>query len=115
MALIVQSSLWLKVEYLSSTCSEVLQSLKGSFRTQTMPITRSEQLVGTREFPMGLIHASSKLRFLILNLRSWPSQDDGLAALQGFHQLFRSFYGHQEDSDLVPAPPDGRLGTRQFE
>ncbi len=63
MALIVQSSLWLKVEYLSSTCSEVLQTFKGSFRAQTMPITRSKQLVGAQEFPMGVMDASSKSRF----------------------------------------------------
>ncbi len=63
MALIVQSCLRLKVEYLSSTCSEVLQTFKGSCRAQTMPITRSKQLVGAQEFPMDVIHASSKSRF----------------------------------------------------
>ncbi len=45
MALIVQSSLWLKVEYLSLTCSEVFADFRSSFRAQTMPITRSKQLV----------------------------------------------------------------------
>ncbi len=63
MALRVESSLWLQVEYLSSTCSEVLQTFKGSCDAQTMPITRSKQLVGTQEFPMDVIHASSKSRF----------------------------------------------------
>ncbi len=94
MALIVQSSLWLKVNYLSATCCEVLQTFKCSFRAQTMPITRSKQLVGTQEFPMGLIHAQSKSGFKVLNLRSWQSQDDGLAALQRLHHLFRFCYGH---------------------
>ncbi len=39
-----------------------LQTFKGSFRAQTMPIKRSKPLVGTQEFPMGVIHASSKSR-----------------------------------------------------
>ncbi len=60
MALIVRSSLWLKVVYLSSTCSEVLQTFNGSFRAKTIPITRSKQLVVAQEFPMGVIHASLK-------------------------------------------------------
>ncbi len=54
MALKVRSSLWLKVEYLSSTCSEVFADFKGSFRAQTMPITRSKQSVGAQRFPLGL-------------------------------------------------------------
>ncbi len=43
---------------------------------------------------MGVNHASSTSLFSVLNLRSWQSQDDGLAALQRLHQLFRSCYGH---------------------
>ncbi len=43
---------------------------------------------------MGVIHASLKSRFEVLNLRSWQSQDDGLAQLQRLRQLFRSCYGH---------------------
>ncbi len=63
MALIVQSCLWFEVEYPSSTCTEVLQTFKGSCRAQTMPITISKQLVGAQEFTTGVIHASSKSRF----------------------------------------------------
>ncbi len=94
MTLIAQTSLWLKVEYLSSTRSEDLQTFKGSFRAQTMPITLSQRLVGAQEFPMGVIHASSKSQFYVLNLRFWQSQDDGVAALRRLHQLFRSCYVH---------------------
>ncbi len=46
-----------------------LQTFKGSFRAQTMPKTRSKQLVGAQEFPMGVIHASSKSRFLHTNTK----------------------------------------------
>ncbi len=63
MALRVQRSLWLKVEYLVRLVLNFLQTFKVSFRAQTMPITRSKQLVGTQEFAMGVIHASSKSRF----------------------------------------------------
>ncbi len=63
MALIVQSSLWLKVEYLSSTCFEVFVEFQRPYRAQTMPMTRSKQLVGAQEFPMVVIHATSKSRF----------------------------------------------------
>ncbi len=63
MALIVQSSLRLKVQYLSSTSSEVLQTFKGSFHAETMPITISKQLVGAHEFPRGVILASTISRF----------------------------------------------------
>ncbi len=52
MALIVLRSLWLKEEYLSSTCSEVFADFHRQFSAQTMPITRSKQLVGAQEFPM---------------------------------------------------------------
>ncbi len=63
MALIVQGILRLKVEYLSSTCSEVFADFQSSFRAQMMPITISKQLVGTQEFPMVLVHALSKSLF----------------------------------------------------
>ncbi len=33
---------------------KILQTLNGSFRSQTIPITRSKQLVGAQEFPMGM-------------------------------------------------------------
>ncbi len=35
-----------------------LQTFKGSFRAQSMPITRSKQLVGAQEFPRGVIQKS---------------------------------------------------------
>ncbi len=59
-----------------------MQTFKGSFRAQTMPITRSKQLVGAQEFPKGVIHASSKSRFLVVRLV--------LKFLQTFKSSFRA-------------------------
>ncbi len=40
-----------------------MQTFKGSFHAQTMPITRSKQLVGAQEFARGVIHASTNRSF----------------------------------------------------
>ncbi len=54
MALIVQSSFYgLKYEILLRLVLKFLQTFKGSFRAQMMPITRSKQLVVVQEFPSG--------------------------------------------------------------
>ncbi len=63
MALIVQSSACLKWNILVRLVLNFLQTLKGSFHAETMPITGSKQLVGTQEFPMGVTHSLSKSRF----------------------------------------------------
>ncbi len=43
----------------------VLQTFKGGFRAQTMPITRSKQLVGVKESPRDVIQASTKSWFSV--------------------------------------------------
>ncbi len=53
----------LKWDSLVRLVLKFLQTFKGSFRAQSMPITRPKQLVGAQEFAMGVIHASSKSRF----------------------------------------------------
>ncbi len=53
----------LKWNVLARLVLKFLQTFKSSFRAQTMPLTRSKQLVGAAEFARGVIHASSKSQF----------------------------------------------------
>ncbi len=63
---LAENHLWLKVLYLSSGCSEIFATFKGGFRAQTMPLTRSKQLVGAQKCPRVVIQASTKSWFPVL-------------------------------------------------